>query len=198
MDRRSDMCVLVLLGLALTLTTGCGHLFYSSGPYSGQVVDAESGGPVTGAAVVAIWSREMPVGPEVTEGDWDVYETISDANGQFAIPHRTHFTPFGWILEPKLKVYYPAYAPGYAGYYGRDVPVADRPPREPRDRGRPETYVTIPLRRPTTRAARIHDAGPPIGMEMVQWEQVPNMMRLINEERRQLGLQPFRKPESQP
>ncbi|MDO8477523.1 MAG: carboxypeptidase-like regulatory domain-containing protein [Candidatus Rokubacteria bacterium] len=198
MGWRSSASVCLLLGVAFSLAAGCGHLVYSSGPYSGQVVDAETGRPVAGAAVVAIWTREMPTGPEVAEGDWDVYETLSDGNGQFAIPHRTHFTPFGWILEPKLKVYYPAYTPGYAAYYGRDVPVVDRPPRDPRDRDRPETYVTIPLRRPTTRGARIHDADLPLGMEMVRWEQVPNLMRLINEERSQLGLQPFRKPGSQP
>lgn len=198
MNRENNERVYLLLGLVLSLAAGCGHLVYSSGPYSGQVVDAETGRPVAGAAVVAIWTREMPIGPEVTEGDWDVYETLSDANGQFAIPHRTHFTPYGWILEPKLTVYYPSYAPGYAGYYRRDVPVADRPPRDPRDRDRPENYVTIPLKRPPTKEARIHDADLPIGTLRLRWEQVPNLMRLINEERRQLGLQLLRRPGSQP
>lgn len=198
MGLRNDTRVFLLLGLALSLIAGCGHLVYSSGPYSGQVVDAETGRPVAGAAVVAIWTREIPVGAHMPEQDWDVYETLTDANGEFAIPHRTHFTPFGWILEPTLAVYYPSYAPGYAGFYSRDVPVVDRPPRDPRDRDRPETYVTIPLKRPTTREARLHDADLPRGMERIRWEQVPNLTRLINEERRQLGLQPIGRVRSQP
>jgi len=198
MTRQSNEGVYLLLGLVLSLAASCGHLVYSSGPYSGQVLDAETGRPVAGAAVVAIWTREMPVGPEVTEGDWDVYETLSDANGQFAIPHRTHFTPFGWILEPTLTVYYPSYAPGYAGYYRRDVQVADRPPRDPRDRDRPENYVTIPLKHLTTREERVWKADRPVGTSGLRWEQVPNLMRLINDERRQLGLQLLRRPGSQP
>jgi hypothetical protein len=198
MGCENNASVSLVLGLVLSLAAGCGHLVYSSGPYSGQVVDAETGRPVAGAAVVAIWTREMPVGPEVTEGDWDVYEILSDANGEFTIPHRTHFTPFGWILEPTITVYYPSYAPGYAGFYSRDVPVADRPPRDPRDRDRPENYVTIPLKHLTTREARISKAGRPIGTLTLPWEKVPNLMRLINEELEQLGLQPYRRPGSQP
>lgn len=198
MHRRSEMWIVLPLGLALGLMTGCGHLFYSSGPYRGQVVDAETGQGIAGAAVVAMWTREIPVGAHMPEQDWDVYETLSDANGDFAIPHRTHFTVFGWILEPALKVYYPSHAPGYAGFYSRDVPVVDRPPRDPRDRDRPENYVTIPLKRLTTREERISKAGRPIGTLTLPWDKVPNLMRLVNEELEQLGLQPYRRPESQP
>lgn len=195
---RNDTRVFLLVGLTLSLIAGCGHLVYSSGPYSGQVVDADTGRPVAGAAVVAIWTREIPVGAHMPEQDWDVYETLTDGHGEFAIPRRTHFTPYGWILEPKLTVYYPAYAAGYAGYYGRDVPAADRPPRDPRDRGRPETYTTIPLKHLTTREARISHTGRPIGTLTLPWEKVPHLMRLVNEELKQLGLQPYRRPGSQP
>lgn len=198
MGLRSNTNVVLQLGLALSLIAGCGHLVYSSGPYSGQVVDEETGRPVAGAAVVAMWTREIPVGAHMPEQTWDVYETLSDANGEFTIPHRTHFTTFGWILEPTLNVYYPSYAAGYAGFYSRDVPVIDRPPRDPRDRDRPENYATIPLKHLTTREERVLKAGPPIGMSELPWEKIPHLMRLINTERRQLGLQPYRRSGVEP
>jgi len=188
----------LLVGVALSLIAGCGHLFYSSGPYTGRVVDAETGQPIGGAAVVAIWTREVPVGAEGAESDWDVYETLSDGDGQFTIPHRTHFTPFGWIHEPKLVAYYPSYAAGHADVYSRDAQEGDRPPRDPRDRDRPEDYVTIPMKHLTTRDERMSKVGRPIGTLALPWEKVPNLMRLINEEFKQLGLQPYRRPGSQP
>jgi hypothetical protein len=198
MNPRSNEWVSLLLGLVLSLAAGCGHVVYSSGPYTGQVLDAETTQPIAGAAVVAIWVRERPAVADIAEDDWDVYETLSDANGEFTIPHRTHFTPFGWILEPTLTVYYPSYASGYAGFYSRDVPVVDRPPRDPRDRNRPENYATIPLKHLTTREERVRKADLPIGTLRLRWEQVPNLMRLINDERRQLGIQLLRRPGSQP
>jgi hypothetical protein len=173
MERKGDTSVWLLLGLMLSVTAGCGHLVYPSGPYNGRVVDADAGKPIVGAAVVAIWVRERPAVAEVVEGDWDVYETLSDANGEFTIPHRTHFTLFGWILEPKLVVYYPSYAP---------YRIADL---------QPEVRVTVPLKHLTTREERVWKADRPIGTLMVPADQIPNLTRLIDQERRQLGLEPL-------
>ena len=108
--------VALLTGLGLSLSAGCGHLIYPSGPYSGRVVDAETGQPIAGAAVIATWIREVPVAPHMPEQDWDAYETVSNANGEFAtIPHRTHFTWFGWIEEPTLIASTPPSPPGTLG-----------------------------------------------------------------------------------
>ena len=179
MGLRSDTCVFLLLGLVLSLIVGCGHLVYSSGPYSGQVVDAETKQPIAGAAVIAIWMRETSIGM-VAEGDWDCYETLSEANGEFSIPRQTHFTLLGRILDPKLVVYYPAYAPNGIAELQSEAPAI------------------VPLKHLTTREARISNAGRPIGTLALPWEKVPSLMRLINEELKQLGLQPYRRLGSQP
>src|SRR5260370_28075747 len=116
--------VALSIGLVLSLSAGCGHLIYPSGTYSGRVVDADTGQPIAGAAVIAAWTRDIPVAPHMAEQDWDAYETVSNADGEFTIPHRTHFTWFGWIEEPTLIAFYPPFAPGYLG-------AGDRPAQGP-------------------------------------------------------------------
>ena len=52
MARTRSMQVALFMGLGLSLSAGCGHLIYPSGPYSGRVVDAETGQPI--AALLAV------------------------------------------------------------------------------------------------------------------------------------------------
>jgi hypothetical protein len=172
--------VALLIGVGLSLSAGCGHLIYPSGPYSGRVVDAETGQPIAGAAVIVTWTREIPVAPHMPEQEWDVYETLSDANGEFTIPHRTHFTAFGWIEDPMAVVYFPAYAP----FRSADL--------------HPETPVAVTLKRLTDRAERVLNAGRPIGTLTLPAGKIPNLTRLIDEERRQLGLEPLKPSRSAP
>jgi hypothetical protein len=172
--------VALLIGVGLNLSAGCGHLIYPSGPYSGRVVDAETGQPIAGAAVIATWTREIPVAPHMPEQDWDVYETLSDVNGGFTIPHRTHFTFFGWIEDPMVVVYSPAYAP----FRSADL--------------HPETPVAVTLKRLTDRVERVLNAGRPIGTLTLPAGKIPNLTRLIDEERRQLGLEPLKPSVSAP
>jgi hypothetical protein len=172
--------VALSIGLVLSLSAGCGHLIYPSGPYSGRVVDAETGQPIAGAAVITRWTREIPIAPHMPEQDWDVYETLSDANGEFTIPHRTHFTAFGWIIDPMVVVYYPAYAP----FRSADL--------------HSETAVAITLKRLTDRTERVLNAGRPIGTDGLPAEKTPNLIRLIDDERRELGLEPYFSPGTRP
>jgi hypothetical protein len=186
MNRKNNEGVYLLLGLVLSLAAGGGHLVYPSGPYTGRVLDAETTQPIAGAAVIAIWTREIPVGAHMPEQDWDAYETLSDANGEFTIPRRTHFTLIGWIEEPTLVAYFSAFAPGFLG-------DGDR-----RNQGPPGTSLMIRLKRLTTREERVHYADRPVGTLMLSWDKIPNLMRLINEEAQRLGLQPYRRPRSAP
>jgi hypothetical protein len=180
------MGVALLIGIILNLSAGCGHLIYPSGPYSGRIVDAETSQPIAGAAVIATWTREIPIAPHMPEQDWDVYETLSDVNGEFTIPHRTHFTWFGWIEEPTLIVYDPAFAPAHLG-------EGDRA-----DQGPPGAPLTIRLKRLKDRAERVLNAGRPVGTDSLAATKIPNLLRLIDDERRQLGLEPYAAPRTKP
>jgi hypothetical protein len=186
MTRTRNVGVALLIGLAFSLSEGCGHLIYPSGTYSGRVVDADTGQPIAGAAVIAAWTRDIPVAPHMAEQDWDAYETVSNANGEFTIPHRTHFTWFGWIEEPTLIAFYPPFAPGYLG-------EGDRA-----DQGPPGAPLTIRLKRLTDKKERVLNAGRPVGTDGLSAKKIPNLLRLIDDERRELGLEPYAAPQSKP
>jgi len=73
-----SVCALMML-----LTTGCGARYM----VKGQVVDAENGNPIKGAAIVVNWIGHK-FGPPYASGAYsiEVAEDLSDENGTFRIP----------------------------------------------------------------------------------------------------------------
>lgn len=166
------------------LATGCGHLVYSSDAYRGQVLNAETKEPLVGAVVLAIWYREVPVAPHGPAVDYhDALEILTDAQGEFTIPAKTHLTTIGKIREPELVIYYPGY--GYYNYFqvhpiGKEITVAYQ-----------QRFFYVELRRWKSREEQIRNV-PPIGISRVPGAKVPNLSRLVNKELQGLGLQPIR------
>ena len=82
------------------------------GPFEGTVVDAESGKPIPGAIVVAVWIRLIPF--PVQDREWfnDARLAVTDRDGHFEIPRRTlPFLPF--LVPPPVLL---CAAPGYQDY----------------------------------------------------------------------------------
>lgn len=77
------------------------------GPFRGQVVDAETGQPIAGANVVVQWLRDPP-SLESSTRFYDAQEAVSDADGRFEIPRRTHLLT-AWVTAPGLSVFSPGY-----------------------------------------------------------------------------------------
>ncbi|MBI3455805.1 MAG: hypothetical protein HY002_08455 [Candidatus Rokubacteria bacterium] len=177
---------LLLLGCTVTLATGCfGHLFYASGPYRGKVVDAETGQPLVGAVVLAIWYREVPTAPHGPAVDYhDALEVLTDANGDFEIPAKTHFTPIGKIREPDFVVYYPGYA-----VYPSD---RARPQGEQVDAAYARRLFRFELSEVKTREEWVRVGDPTGRTSKVPESRIPNLVRLVNKQRQDLGLQPIR------
>ena len=61
---------------------------YSAAPITGRVVDAQSGHPLTGAVVMAIWELRKGFGMEgsITSGTLQVMEVLTDEGGRFELP----------------------------------------------------------------------------------------------------------------
>lgn len=97
----------VLLLLALLVTGGCRSGPEQWGPFLGQVVDAETGRPLSGAHVMVTWIREPP-NLHVTQWFYDAQETMTDANGRFEVPRRTRFVT-AFVIEPGVGVFAPGY-----------------------------------------------------------------------------------------
>jgi len=170
----------------LLLAAGCGgHLVYGSGPYRGKVVDADTKEPLAGAVVLAVWYREVPVAPHGPAVDYhDSLEILTDANGEFAVPERTHFTLIGKIREPDFVVYYPGYAP-YPS-------LGAWPQGEEINAAYEKGVFHVMLSKLRTRQDRMRHAGVPVSVDhRIPGSKLGNLMRLVNEERRDLGLRPI-------
>ncbi len=181
----ADFRRLFVVGSVVLLGTGCfGHLVYASGPYRGKVVDAETGQPLVGAVVLAIWYREVPTAPHGPAVDYhDAVEVLTDAQGEFLIPAKTHVTPIGKIREPEFVTYYPGYAP-YPSLKSRPQGLSVSAAYERR-------YFLIELKKLRAQKERIREADMPLGTGKVPATKMPNLIRLVNEERKQLKLQPI-------
>ena len=180
---------LLLWGFLISVSaTGCfGHLVYSSGPYRGQVLDAETKEPLVGAVVLAIWYWEAPgLGGHGPAVDYhDALEALTDAQGEFTVPAKTLLTVIGKIREPKLVIYYPGYGffPSLQAY-----PQDDKEVRAAYER----RFFQVKLIKLKTREERMKVRDDPVWISDVPDAKMPNLVRLVNKERQMLGLQPIR------
>lgn len=170
--------------LVAVFTAGCGHLIYTSGPYQGKVIDAETKQPLVGAAVVAVWNWEGFGLGHPTEGFYDALEVLTDVNGEFTMPQKT-FVPAlssGWIQDPRFSIYFPGYAEFPFGQTEPKGEALDTAFRE---------HSTVELPRLKTIEERRRFATLPFHTFGVPESKMPNLLRLVNSERKALGLQPL-------
>ena len=169
---------LILVSFALVVGGCFGHLVYPSGPFSGRVVDASTGQPLAGAAIVAVWRQEGPGPGHPSERLHDAVEVVADADGHFTLPRRTHFTAVGAITDPYIVVY----SPGY-----KDELLQGRRFEEGDSKDRP---LTVALTKPEAKDRR-RFAAIPSGLSLVRFSKIPNLVRLVNVELVSLGLEPL-------
>ena len=160
--------------------------------YHGQVVDAEKGTPLSGAAVTVVWLR---AGVGIESHDLSLLnaqETVTDSNGRFSLKVTSglDWNPLSTRVDaPEIVIYTPGYEPLSGGTTVRhgfktiEMLVAAL-----------QTGVTIKLR--TLEAAKLtapryFDEGSVLGAASVPPERIPNLMRAINAQREMAGLQPL-------
>ena len=94
------------------------YLRSPQGPYRGRVVDAETGQPLSGALVIAIWQAEDVQFKDVRRFV-AVREVLTDAAGQFVLDASAiEASPPPRMFPPRLFIYTPGYTsfPGKPGY----------------------------------------------------------------------------------
>ena len=130
------------------------------GPFSGQLVDEETGAPIAGAHVMVSWDRRLPT----PTGDGgrsflDAVETVTNSEGRFELAGRPRYWEL-FATRPAVG----AFAPGYSAW-GQDVtppdgvPVVDppvikmRPQKTREERCRQQSIPVLHDRAPLFRRA---------------------------------------------
>jgi len=77
----------VILNILMVLATfTCAYGIRYDGPYSGRVIDADTGAPVEGVVVLGVWNTEQITPGGAVHNFHDARETVTDKNGEFEIP----------------------------------------------------------------------------------------------------------------
>jgi len=84
MKRLCGVAILSILVVLATLT--CAYGIRYDGPYSGRVMDADTGAPVEGVVVLGVWNTEQITPGGAVHNFHDARETVTDKNGVFEIP----------------------------------------------------------------------------------------------------------------
>jgi len=158
------------------------HLNGPGGPYRGRVLDAETGKPLAGVVVVAVWRRDRIMPFHSRSEHYAAREALTNADGEFVIdandmernaPKRTRH-PFFTIFLP--------------GYGRPRVPAGTPPTLTRRFYEGPGNTVELPqLKTKEERLAHLRK----IDLYGAPFTEVPEFTRLINQERVMLGLEPY-------
>jgi sugar lactone lactonase YvrE len=171
----------------------------AAGPWRAQVVDAETGQPLEGVAVIAVWHRRLvghgliPVWPTGLVG---ADETVTDAQGRFTLPRRL-FAPalVTHVPEPELGLF----KAGYGGWRFR-YPSASLTDRDAVIEMRPLPTLEVRWKylegawtreeRAQIRAGWQHAEAPANWIDL-PYRQAREFEAAINRERDALGLRPI-------
>src|SRR2546422_5889249 len=83
-----------------------------SGPWRAQIVDAETGQPLEGVIVLALWDKRSFGWPHPDRNYHDIDEVVSDKDGRVVIPARGASSrhPFERIIGPIITIFKPGYS----------------------------------------------------------------------------------------
>ena len=180
-----------VLLVALTLVIGGpARDAMAGGPYHGQVVDARTKEPLSGAVVLVYWNLAAPaIGHGPAEEFLDSDEAITDAEGRFVVARNPPVAtiPATWVRSPNITIFKPGYG-SFPRHFSIDPPL---PPtgHDGLLRLMESQTVVFSLPRLTTRAERLEviDRVNPL---VVPGAKMPQFLRLLNAERAALHLRP--------
>lgn len=112
MTSRKQIFVYLIACIATAVLSGCGATSIPSPAFEEQVFDAETGAPLEGANVVAIWElREQNIHGTTFKQIADIRETVTDKDGRFSIPAVTIKNPERYVLShnPLILIFKPGY-----------------------------------------------------------------------------------------
>ncbi len=184
MKNKKRIVIGFVVVLFCLISSACAH---SDGPYKGKVVELETGNPIEGAVVAASWSiEEVPHAQKICDAE----EAVTDKNGEFVLPKGS------CISHPLAKMFGPyviVFKPGYLGYPPLGATQQERKTYMPNFTGDEfkdkKQYNVIELGKPKTRKEREFTVAHAEGLlDDKALKKLPTLLKLTNEENRNLGL----------
>ena len=154
--------------------------------YRGKVVDAETGQPLEGAVFVIVWNKKPALSMNGPQYFHSATEALTDAKGEFSVDGSpaVDWNPFTYITKnPSVAVYMPGYGPFPVGH------VKETPQKEI-EKAMTGTGAIIKLPKLKTQEEMRRFASPGILhiSTGTPYEEIPNLIRLINVHRKIAGL----------
>lgn len=181
----------MLLVVALMLLPGCATT-HEYGPYMGKVVDKESGEPIEGAVVFAMFYTIFGFSPGGAVSHYaDAMEVLTDNKGEFSLPtHRIFTFRIGDLWDDKIHAI--IFKPGYGADPGRGSDIENNPSQ----RLRPNVFEIVRLPKLKTREERITNLSNVVRypMDDVPCKKQRHILRLYNLEDKYLGFEGRTKP----
>jgi hypothetical protein len=172
-------------------------VYYSDGPWSGKIIDAETKEPIEGVVVLAVWQKVYATPAGDSSYFFDATEVLTDKDGKFLIPkfRALNIIPIIRRIEgPIFTIYklgYTAFSDSVYSYFNKYFPFSAL--RVDRD-NLAELFkkgVIVELLKLKTREERIEAQGDALPLSEVPDDKMSALLNLINIERKNLGLDPI-------
>ena len=180
------LVLIVLWGVASTSR----HLS-AADLYQGRVVDKETGQPLSGAVLTVVWFRSPILGFEGTRDFQNAQETVTDSDGKFSliVSPGIDWNPFSYIRkEPEIVIYQLGYEPTWGGWRDRNKFKTVTEFAETLKKG---ATIELPKLKTKEQLVNFADIGVFAFPPDVRNQQVPNLTKAINAQRKSLGFKPI-------
>ena len=188
------IALVFLISLSSAACSEAGWLIYHEPEFKGKILDYDTKQPIEGAVVVAEYKKTTWwLSPHKTSSTIDVRETLTDKDGNFRFPsYTTVLLPISWQIPTTFTIFKPGYASisnwnleknlteGIVNedevpwLYNKDLKIKFAP-----------GLVGLPKLK--TREERLK-AMPSIVGEASDYKKQKELIRLLNSERRNIGL----------
>lgn len=172
----------ILSVLILIINTGCVYsVARHDGPYEGRIVEADTGKPIEGVVVLGVWYKETPTVAGAVSTYYDARETVTDKNGEFAIPGQG-LKILSNVAEANFLIFKAGYK--YKGLWAWQAFKNDSTVRWEGEK------AIIPIRK-LTLEERKQKLGPPAPPDEAQLEKIRLMLKEIDKDNVERGVEPM-------
>lgn len=185
----------ILLGSSSVMASSA-SLYYSDGPWMGRVIDAETKEPIEGAVVLAVWNKVYGTPTGRQSYFFDAVEVLTDREGRFFIEkyRALNILPvIRWIEGPYFTIFKPGYTPfgNSYNYFNKYFPKS---PLRVDVKTLSDIFkkdVTVNLFKLKTKEERLKSETEILPLISVPYNKMPILIKFINMERKELGLDPI-------